>query len=353
MKKDKIFKKLNALYESCSRINITNKDKYVIFSDVHLGNGGYQDDFKQNSKLFKQILTQYYLPRNYKLILNGDIEELYKFKLQQITNAWYDVFAIFNEFRNKDSLIKIFGNHDYALHRHFFNEHSLNLFEGVRLEYKDNSIFIYHGHQTTNFFEDYFRLSSMFGRYVLNPIGYKNVTLPIDDESKISTEEIAYQFSSHKKVVSIIGHTHRPLFESHSKIDSLKMKIELLLNELHTKKNSNNEKLIESIKLHKIDLDKLYNEKLKSNNRSSIYNEKLMIPCLFNSGSVIGKRGATGIEIKNGKIALVYWFDEYRSKRYLDYDGVTSKRLGTTSFHKAILKKESLDNIFLRIKLLT
>ncbi|MBX3042397.1 MAG: metallophosphoesterase family protein [Candidatus Kapabacteria bacterium] len=352
MKKETIFQKLNTLYESCPQISITDEDKYVIFSDVHLGNGGYQDDFKQNSELFKQILTRHYLPRNYKLILNGDIEELYKFKMSQITHAWGDVFNIFNEFRSKDRLIKIFGNHDFALHRHFFDEHSLNLFEGVRLEYNGNTIFVYHGHQTTNFFEDYFRLSSMFGRYILNPIGYKNMTLPIDDESKLTTEKIAYNFSAEKKVISIIGHTHRPLFESHSKIDSLKMKIELLLTELHANKNGNRDNLVKTIKAHKTELDKLYDEKRKSNQRNSIYNNKLMVPCLFNSGSVIGKRGATGIEINKGKISLVYWFDERRSRRYLDYDGVVSKRMGTTSFHKAILKRDSLENIFLRIKLL-
>jgi hypothetical protein len=37
-----------------------------------------------------------------------------------------------------------------------------------------------------------------------------------------------YGFSSRRKIVSIIGHIHRPLFESLSKIDTLKYRIEQL-----------------------------------------------------------------------------------------------------------------------------
>ena len=352
MIREKIYKQLNNLYGESRKIEISDDDKYVIFSDVHLGNGGYQDDFKQNSDLFKQILTKHYLPRNYKLILNGDIEELYKFRMNQITNAWGDVFEIFDEFRRQNRLIKIFGNHDYELHRKFYHEHSLNLEEGVRLEYKGNNIFIYHGHQSSNFLEDYNRFSSMFGRFILNPVGYKNTTLNMNDNSKFKTERIAYNFAAYKKIISILGHTHRPLFESHSKIDSLKLKIEFQLAELNGNKNGEREKLISSIHSHKIELDTLYAEKIASHKRNSIYNEKIMVPCLFNSGSVIGKRGATGIEISKGRISLVYWFDKNRSKRYLDYDGVISKQMGKTNFYKAVLKRDRLENIFLRIQLL-
>jgi len=84
-----------------------------------------------------------------------------------------------------------------------------------------------------------------------------------------------------------------------------------------------------------------------------LYNDKLLVPCLFNSGSGIGKRGFTGIEIKNGRISLVYWFDKNLSSRYLDYNGIKTKNLNGTDYYKAVLKSEPLSYVFTRINLLT
>lgn len=39
------------------------------------------------------------------------------------------------------------------------------------------------------------------------------------------------------------------------------------------------------------------------------------IPCLFNSGCVIGKRGVTAPEIEEVNIRLVHWFDSRISKK--------------------------------------
>lgn len=352
-KYSKIYKVLERLYNSSPVININDSDKIVIFSDLHLGNGGYQDDFRQNSDLFRKILLEYYLENDYTLVLNGDIEELYKFRINQIQSAWSDVFEIFHEFKKKNKLIKIFGNHDYELHKYYHHGFSNDLLEGVRLNYQKDTLFIYHGHQTSSYLEDYNRFSSWFGRYILNPIGYKNITLPVDDASKFKTEKIAYNFASSKKVISVLGHTHRPLFESHSRIDSIKLQIEFLIARLNGKKIENTEIVIDKIKFLKLELENIYKEKNDSNHRNSLYNDKLMVPCLFNSGSVIGKRGSTGIEIKNGNISLVYWFDQRRSNRYLNYEGVKSKRLNNSDYFKAIFKKDKLESIFLRIKLLS
>jgi UDP-2,3-diacylglucosamine pyrophosphatase LpxH len=348
----KSYNRLNDLFESCLKIDLKENDKYVIFSDIHFGNGGYQDDFKHNSEMFSYILLNHYLPRNYNLILNGDIEELYKFKLSTIREAWKSVFDIFKLFAAKNQFFKIFGNHDFMLTKKTKDEFSENLIEGLRLEYENNSLFLYHGHQISHFLEDYNLLSSWFGRFVLNPIGYKNVTYPIYDNSKFITEKLAYKFASEKKIISILGHTHRSLFESHSKIDSLKMTIENLLIQYSAARINERNRLFIQIKKLKKELSHLYEQKKDYLSRNSLYNEQILVPCLFNSGSVIGKRGITGIEISKGKIALVYWFDKNRSKRYIDYEGVKSRQLKDTPYYKAVLKREKLKDIFMRIELL-
>lgn len=64
---------LERLYDKVQQINITDDDKFVIFSDIHLGNRGRKDDFLHNSELFIRVLKEHYLEKGYKLILNGDI----------------------------------------------------------------------------------------------------------------------------------------------------------------------------------------------------------------------------------------------------------------------------------------
>jgi len=85
---------------------------------------------------------------------------------------------------------------------------------------------------------------------------------------------------------------------------------------------------------------------------AGLYNSHLLVPCTFNSGSVIGKRGMTCIEIEDGRIALVHWFDEGRSRRYLEHVDYRTAALPGTPYHRVVIKSESLDYIFTRIQLL-
>jgi hypothetical protein len=91
--------------------------KYVILSDLHLGDGGSKDDLRHNKCLIESLLI-YYLQNDYHLILNGDIEDLNKFSYSDIRHAWDTLFNIFHRFHREKRLIKIVGNHDMAL----FNE---------------------------------------------------------------------------------------------------------------------------------------------------------------------------------------------------------------------------------------
>ena len=77
-----------------------------------------------------------------------------------------------------------------------------------------------------------------------------------------------------------------------------------------------------------------------------------MVPCIFNSGCVIGKKGITAIEITKGKIALVHWFDRRKSQKYLDYNGYVPVQLGDSEYYRVVFKEDDLNYIFARIKLL-
>jgi predicted phosphodiesterase len=343
--------RLDKLFLESKEINITNDDKIVIFSDLHLGNGRRNDDFKRNSESFIKVLKDYYLKNDFTLILNGDVEELYKFTLKTIKKSWSELYTIFDEFNNKGKLFKIFGNHDYELAINKHLKTGFELYESLKLKYNDNDIFIYHGHQTGSWIEQYSKIALFFIKYLFRQI--ENKIEPIESHKVYKAESNAYCHSKMRKSISILGHTHRPLFESHSKLDSLKLIIEKLIDRYSKSFDDERKlKISNQINRYKSELDKLISSKEVYHKRNSLYEDGMIVPCLFNSGSITGKHGFTGLEIKNGKIALIYWFDILNSQRYLDYKGVKHKKFQDTNFHKAILKKDSLDYLFSRIKLL-
>lgn len=348
----KHFISLEKIYRESPTINISKDDKIVIFSDIHIGNGGRNDDFLQNSDFFSTILTENYLKKNYTLVLNGDIEELYRFSYKSIINRWKNVYDIFDIFRTQGKFFKIVGNHDYKIY--FSRTHSVNkqLYRAIKLDFKGNIIFVFHGHQTAGIFEQYSTLIGYLLKYLATPLGMKNGTIPLDSEKKFKTEIRAYEFSKQKKIISILGHTHRPLFESLSKKDDLTIKIERLIRKYPKVNNPQKRKIEKLIRKYKLELENLSDKDNRFFLRSGLYDEKILVPCLFNSGSVIGKRGSTAIEIKNGKISLVYWFNVKRSQRYLNYKGVKVKQLDGTDYYKATLKEQNLDYVFTRINLL-
>jgi hypothetical protein len=49
-----------------------------------MGDGSNNDDLKRNGGIVAAFLERYYLPRGSTLILNGDIEDLQKFRLGRI-----------------------------------------------------------------------------------------------------------------------------------------------------------------------------------------------------------------------------------------------------------------------------
>ncbi|MBN1998244.1 metallophosphoesterase [candidate division KSB1 bacterium] len=343
---------LSELYDSAPTIPLDEDEEWVIMSDWHLGNGGDRDDFKKNSDLVPVVLKDYYLKKGFNLILNGDIEELQKFSLKKIKKQYTSLYTLLNEFQKNGQYVKLVGNHDFDL---FFEADTSGelLFSAVKLSYDGDIIFIFHGHQASNLFEKYNDLLGFFFRYLVKPIGIKNVSTAYHSKRKFSVEKKVYQFSAQRKIVSIIGHTHRPLFESMSKIDTLKFRIEQSCREYPKAHGKKRQMLEEEIKKLKIELNDLYQKGKKLGLKSSLYNTNILIPCIFNSGCAIGKRGVTAIEIRKGNIYLVYWFNIKKSKKYFhSYEHYEPRQLENTDYYRMVLNRDHLDYIFTRINLL-
>ena len=347
-----ILERLNELIDAAHPIKLIDKDKIVIFSDLHMGNGRKQDDFLKNGSLFLNVLSNHYYKNNYTLILNGDIEELQKFSLGRILKQWKDVYNLFGDFLNDGRFHRIVGNHDFPLHIHKQADLKGDLLHALRLEFKKSTLLVFHGHQASTYYEKYNDFNGYLLRYIVNPLRIKNRSAAYDSQKRYRIEKKVYRYASRNKIVSIIGHTHRPLFESLSRVDYLKYEIEQLCR-LYTASGKKEKNRIEKdIEYYKKELKHIIDNNRKMDLHSAVYNATIVIPCVFNSGCCIGKRGITGIEIADGKIRLVHWFDKKRSKKYFAHYDHGPQRLDRSDYYRMVLKDEFLDYIFTRIKLL-
>lgn len=347
-----LYKKLDKLYEESPSLDINSKKGWVIFSDLHIGDGGSTDDFKRNAKLFSTTLRKYYLRKDHALILNGDVEELQRFQLNKIFERWREVYDLFDVFNDRESLFKTIGNHDLELQLMKNLPFDFKHYESLKLKFGKHSLFVFHGHQASKKYQEHNDLIGFTLKYFANPLGIKSYSVSHSSKKQYKIEKQVYGFSSFNKVVSIIGHTHRPLFESLHKVDRLKYKIEQLCRDYAIASDESHEAIKAEIKSHKKELKKYYKENKDHSFQSYVYNTLFHIPCLFNSGCVVGKRGMTCLEIEDGKIRLVHWFDKKISKKYLKSSGYEPEQLGDSDVYRLVINEESLDYIFTRIKFL-
>lgn len=348
--------KLEKLFSEAFTVDISNRDRLVIFSDLHMGDGGRMDDFLHNGEFFKHILEHYYEKQEYKLILDGDVDELHRFSLKAVYRRWTDLYTIFKRFFDRGALLKIFGNHDLELSEIRKLPEDIPIFEAVKLRFNNNYIFIFHGHQVGRFFFKIgHRLINIILRFFANTLRIKNYSVAQNKRKKFNIEKKVYEFSRRKKIMTFIGHTHRPLFESLSKKETLKFRIENLCREYPTADDQRRQYLEQRILKYKEELRYIIHKREEEDLISTLYNSNSepLVPCLFNAGCAIGKSGITALEIFEGNIRLVYWFDKNISQKYFDFNGYVLEPLNNSPYYKVILKEDSLDYMFARIRLLS
>lgn len=348
---------LDKTYKDSLKINIDDNDRIIIFSDLHIGNRKYRDDFKNNSNLFMTFLEKKYLPEKYTLILNGDIEELQRVSFKKIYRKWNDFYDLIDKFHNSNKLFKLVGNHDQKLLKIKKPDNYPPLIQSILLKYYGGEIMVYHGHQASAYKDFRNALIGLILKTIIHPLGIKNFTRSYDNNRKHKTEQIIYDYSFRKKIISIIGHTHRPLFESFSEEDYIKFSIENLINE-YLEKNKNpddREKIKKEINTLKKDLTNKTRKNYPTLN-DTLYNSEIITPVLFNSGYAIGKKGFTGIEISEKNISLMHYFTPYQNDKYFHYPESEIHLLNckeTKDCCYVVLKKDSLETIFTKIELLT
>jgi UDP-2,3-diacylglucosamine pyrophosphatase LpxH len=336
---------LSALASQAPTRTLSARDRVVVFSDLHLGNGGRRDDFLPNGELLSAALRRYYLPRRYTLVLNGDVEELQRFRLADIRRRWAAFYELLAQFARQDRLERLIGNHDAELAVLRDSYPAPRLLEALRLELGKESLLLFHGHQASYLQTYFLGLVSALLRYVAKPLGIHSFSVSRSNLRRFRVEKRVYSFAHAHRQLVLIGHTHRPLFESLSRLDALRFRIENLCRQIPSARGMRRSGLERELAAQKAELERVLAKRGRIEG-GTLYNSPLLLPCLFNSGCCIGRRGLTGLEIAAGRIALVHWFDRNRSEH-------SGEALAGTPYRREVLEQEPLDYLFTRVRLLS
>jgi hypothetical protein len=106
------------------------------------------------------------------------------------------------------------------------------------------------------------------------------------------------------------------------------------------------------VKALRQELGKLKRSERRDVLRASLYGDELPVPCLFNSGSAIGRKGINAIELDKENIALVYWFTEGAGKKFISRGSYEVEAIPGTPCRRGVLNRDMLTNVKARIELL-
>ena len=318
--------------------------KALIISDFHMG-GGRRDDFQANGEIVGRILEEYYYKNGWYLVLNGDIEELAKFSLEKIRSVWAPMYRVLDLFAEAGRLYKNLGNHDEDLI--FEKDYPYPLYNVVRIETNHIPLYVYHGHQSSRLYAYFNNIVQLGLRYLFKPIGIKNISSARSPHRRFHVERQAYKFSLNNNCISVIGHTHRSLFESLSRFDYIKFEIERLCLEYLSSGGEGRERIAREVRALRAELGKLKRKERHAG--LNLYGDELPLPCLFNSGSAIGKKGINAIEVDPENIALVYWFAEGKGMKFISRGWYNiEKHAGCC---RSVLNQNRLDYVKAKIEL--
>ncbi|MFP3043935.1 metallophosphoesterase [Treponema primitia] len=340
---------INNHFNPAAVLDISQGGKVLVISDFHMG-CGRRDDLAQNGVLLTEMLDHYYLNGDWTIVLNGDIEELQRFSLESIREQWPRLYQLFDKFNARGRLYKTLGNHDEQLI--FEKKYPYALYDAVLIETGLIPLYVYHGHQSSKIYTNYNKLLQIGIRYLLKPLGVRNISSGRSPFRRFHVEKQAYDFSLAHNCISIIGHTHRPLFESLGRFEFIKFEIERLCRDYPVSLGEDRERIAEEVRALRADLGKLKRSEKRNAMRESLYGDDLPVPCLFNSGSAIGRRGINAIELDREKISLVYWFVQGEGKKFVNRGRYPVYILPGTKYCRTVLNQDRFEYVKARIELL-
>jgi UDP-2,3-diacylglucosamine pyrophosphatase LpxH len=262
--------RLDHVLETAAEIPFDDTSKIVLLSDVHRGDKSDGDSFAPNEALFMHALRHYYQD-GFTYIELGDGDDVWQAgRFSAIREAYPQVFMLLRQFRRKNRLHLIFGNHEIQGRGYRpVQKDDLAAEEGLVLRHRRSGqrLFVVHGHQMDVWCDQLSSIGRPAARLIyttLNLLGFGTSTVSAAPSQADGTliqklsqwyrnqqEKLTQQlvdWARNKRQLIIAGHTHLPGFAA---------------------------------------------------NRREPY---------FNTGCCVNPGYVTGIEIQNGSIGLVKWF---------------------------------------------
>lgn len=333
--RDYTFESLNAARDKALHIADyqLESDRYIIFSDVHKGDRETgSDDFQRNEMIYCYAL-QYYLDHDYRLILNGDIEEGWEADYLAIIEAYESsAFRMEREFsrQGESHYIRIYGNHDLDwADPQKVKEHLAPVLGPIQVypaAFLGDRIFIAHGHQGDPHSDQGAGCSRLAVRHLWRPLqhflGLMSNRAAENNLIRRDRDRLLYEWAKANRLLLIAGHTHRPMFQSFSKTYQLKLIRDKLIEQLRSTSDPYLLFLLPAAieRITRI-IDASTEELEKDKEISRIEDNPL--PCYFNDGCCVHTNGITGVEIDQGEIRLVKW---EVSDTYCEVGGGTRRR---------------------------
>lgn len=300
------------------RVLETRMQKYALMSDTHLGDGGAADDFHRNEQALLNAL-EYYLEKDYKLILLGDFEELWQFDLKNIVDRYnHSIYAAIRAFGD-ERIFRVFGNHDLEWGGLVDPTKQNGKVAGVAdeaIKLKDPrgnvQILLVHGHQGSIDSEKFAWFSRFFVRMfkgiepVAAALGLYGHTSATKSQVPKDYERILYSWAKANKVLFVCGHSHRAIFASRSYADQIQDDIADLVAE-NARRGIHKITRIKNLRKIKELESKLNDEKDKGRLIEIIDPGQDPLPNYFNTGCGLYTDGITTIEFDHDTIRLVKW----------------------------------------------
>jgi UDP-2,3-diacylglucosamine pyrophosphatase LpxH len=328
---DQLLARAEAQAEISGRPQVSlSSGRVVLFSDLHRGAGTASDDFRQNERAYNTALS-YYWSMGHKLILLGDIEELWQGKPSAIFASYPRTYELEAKFHQEGRYLRVWGNHDdlwrqehkvQQLLQPVYGEPELRVPEAVLMDVVEGetvvgTLVLTHGHHGDAKASRWAWFSRRFVRYVwsfLQRLTHAALNMPVTDwELRHRLNRAMYLWiRRHPGLVLFTGHTHAPVFESLSHTDQIEEELAQL--EVSAKISPDPE-LCERQALLLAELEWIRTKGEQAHRRIGD-GTHIIKPSYFNPGcSCYNDGGITGIEIIDGAIRLVHWPDDARGPR--------------------------------------
>ena len=310
------------------------EDKLIVFSDLHKGTRDPADDFWRSERAYVAALA-YYLETGHRLVVLGDVEELWENRARDVMPEYNDVFVLERQFHAAGRYVRVWGNHDDDWRRdgdarkYLFPalDAEVQRWEAVKLTVTDGgdelgTLFLAHGHQGTADSQILASVSRpgvmIFGflqRRFKRPWNTPAVDASLREPHDMAMFEWAKTAPSALNLVLIAGHTHRPVFwRSRPHVPSDEDIAE------HERKLE--QERAERAAPEVLGRTRARLEYAKAQRRTGVKAPTAVDPpCYFNTGCCAFADGdVSGIEISGGRIRLVRWPDDAGEPAHKELD---------------------------------